>query len=75
MKVNFSKSIVALILFLNIAFTIVVLTIFFFTGNEPPALIASWFGFTGVELWQLAVIKKNKIAAKKEEVKTDGETT
>ena len=63
-RANFSKLVVALVLFLNIVFTAIILLIFYATGNEPPALIAAWFGFTGVELWSLATIKKSKIKEK-----------
>lgn len=61
-KGDFSKLIVCLILFLNIAFTIAVLAVFWHTGgNEPSSLVVSWFAFTGTELVSLASIKKRKI--------------
>ncbi|HHT85729.1 MAG TPA: hypothetical protein GXZ88_08245 [Firmicutes bacterium] len=58
---RFSKAIVALVISLNAAFTIAVLFIFLRVGAEPTALIAAWFGFTTVELWALAGIKKREI--------------
>ena len=58
---RFSKAIVALIVLLNTAFTVAVLFIFFRVGMEPTALIGCWFGFTTVELWALAGIKKREI--------------
>jgi hypothetical protein len=58
---KFSKAIVVLVILLNIVFTGTVLFIFFRVGAEPTALIAAWFGFTTVELWALAGIKKREI--------------
>ena len=58
---KFSKLIVALVILLNAAFTVAVLFIFYRIGAEPTALIAAWFGFTTVELWALAGIKKREI--------------
>jgi len=58
---KFSKLIVALVILLNAAFTVAVLFIFYRIGTEPAALIAAWFGFTTVELWALAGIKKREI--------------
>ena len=58
---KFSKLIVALVILLNAAFTVAVLFIFYRVGAEPSALIAAWFGFTTVELWALAGIKKKEI--------------
>ena len=58
---KFSKAIVSLVILLNAAFTVAVLYIFYRIGAEPTALIASWFGFTTVELWALAGIKKREI--------------
>lgn len=58
---KFSKAIVALVILLNVAFTLAVLFIFYRIGAEPTALIAAWFGFTTVELWALAGIKKREI--------------
>ena len=52
---------VAFIVLLNVLFTAGVLKVFWHTGNEPSVLIGSWFGFTTVELWTLAGIKKKKI--------------
>lgn len=60
-KGDFSKLIVCLILFLNIAFTIAVLAVFWHTQTEPSSLVIAWFAFTGTELVSLAGIKKRKI--------------
>jgi len=51
---------------LNTVFTVAVLVIFNRTGAEPTALIAAWFGFTTVELWALAGIKKREIERREE---------
>ncbi|NLI59638.1 MAG: hypothetical protein GX387_14235 [Clostridium sp.] len=58
---KFSKLIVALVILLNAAFTVAVLFIFYRVGTEPTTLIGAWFGFTTVELWALAGIKKREI--------------
>lgn len=58
---KFSKAIVSLVIFLNAAFTIAVLFIFYRVGIEPVTLIGCWFGFTTVELWALAGIKRKEI--------------
>lgn len=58
---KFSKWIVALVIALNVIFTIAVLFIFFRIGNEPTSLIAAFFAFTTGELWFLAGIKKREI--------------
>lgn len=67
---KFSKLIVALVILLNAAFTVAVLFIFYKVGTEPTALIGAWFGFTTVELWALAGIKKREIEIRndKEEI-------
>ena len=58
---KFSKAIVSLVILLNAAFTVAVLFIFYRVGTEPTTLIGAWFGFTTVELWALAGIKKREI--------------
>ena len=58
---KFSKAIVSLVILLNAAFTVAVLYIFYRVGMEPTTLIGAWFGFTTVELWALAGIKKREI--------------
>lgn len=58
---KFSKAIVSLVILLNAAFTVAVLYIFYRIGAEPTTLIGAWFGFTTVELWALAGIKKREI--------------
>jgi len=58
---KFSKAIVSLVILLNAAFTVAVLFIFYRISAEPVTLIGAWFGFTTVELWALAGIKKREI--------------
>lgn len=58
---QFSKLIVALIIALNIGFTVAVLYVFLRVGSEPTALIAAWFAFTTGELWLLSGIKREKL--------------
>ncbi len=58
---KFSKAIVSLVILLNAAFTVAVLFIFYRIGTEPTTLIGAWFGFTTIELWALAGIKKREI--------------
>ena len=58
---KFSKVIVSLVIALNIIFTVAVLFIFYRIGEEPTTLIGAWFGFTTIELWALAGIKKKEI--------------
>jgi len=60
-KNRFSKAVVALVIFLNILFTVAVLHVFLQTGNEPVTLIGCWFAFTTGELWMLSSIKKSKV--------------
>jgi competence protein ComGF len=57
----FSKKIVALVLILNIAFTIAILYLFCRMGSEPTSLIVAWFSFTTVELWSLSKITREKV--------------
>lgn len=64
---RFSKVIVALVILLNAAFTVTVLFIFYRIGSEPMTLIGCWFGFTTVELWALAGIKKKEIETNEKE--------
>lgn len=56
----FSKVVVVLVILLNAFFTWQVLTIVQLGLPEPTVLITAWFGFTTVELWSLASIKKKK---------------
>ncbi len=58
---KFSKFIVTLVIALNVLFTVAVLFIFYKVGTEPTTLIGAWFGFTTIELWALAGIKKREI--------------
>ena len=57
----FSKIIVAMVVILNVLFTIAVLYIFLAAGSEPVTLIGCWFAFTTGELWMLSSIKKSKV--------------
>jgi pheromone shutdown protein TraB len=59
-KGKFSKKIVVSVIILNILFTAAIIWLFWQTGNEPSSLVVAWFGFTGLELWSLAGIKKKK---------------
>lgn len=67
---KFSKFIVTLVILLNVGFTVAVLYAFLRVGSEPTALISAWFGFTTIELWALAGIKKREIEIRndKEEI-------
>ena len=65
---KYSKRIVTLCIMLASLFTGAVLYIFFYTGNEPDALIYSFMGFITVELWSLAGIKKKEIKKEENEV-------
>ena len=58
---KFSKAIVSLVILLNVTFAVAVLYIFYRVGAEPTTLIGAWFGFTTIELWALAGIKKKEI--------------
>lgn len=60
---RFSKVIVGLVIFMNVAFTAAVLIIFSRTGVEPTGLTVAWFGFTTGELWFLSKIKRDQAAA------------
>lgn len=60
-KGTYSKAIVALVIFLNVAFTASIEYILPRLAFEPSTLIASWFAFTTTELLALAYIKKQKI--------------
>ena len=61
----FDKSIVRLCIRTIIAFTIIVLFIFYRTGQEPTTLITAFFAFFGAELISLATLKVKE--RKKEE--------
>lgn len=63
---GYSKAIVAAVITLNTLFSVTVFACFWHTGNEPTTLITAWFGFTTVELWSLASIKKCKQKAEAE---------
>jgi hypothetical protein len=73
---KFSKLIVALVIALNVLFTVAVLFIFYKVGTEPTTLIGAWFGFTTIELWALAGIKKREIDVERREMewKENGST-
>jgi hypothetical protein len=57
---KFSKAIVALVIMLNVFFTVAVLYVFLKTYTEPTVLVGCWFAFTTGELWMLAKIKREK---------------
>ena len=63
-KKQFSKVVVSLVIFMNIAFTYKILEVFKVVGSEPTALVGCWFAFTTGELWMLASIKKEKVKKK-----------
>lgn len=64
---DFSKKwIRRIIIFLTI-FTGSILVLFWHTGNEPAVLIGSVFGFFTTELWNMAMIKKEKIKKERED--------
>lgn len=65
---QFSKWIVALIILMNVVFTYKILEVFKIVGSEPTSLVVAWFGFTTVELWTLASIKKSKVKQKGGEI-------
>lgn len=55
--VKFSKKVVAMIIVLNVMFTLGIMFVYYKTGSEPQTLIACWFAFTTGELWLLSGIK------------------
>jgi len=57
---KFSKIVVGAVIALNVIFTAAILYVFLKTGSEPSVLIGSFFGFTTVEMWNLASIKKSE---------------
>jgi len=59
--VKFSKTIVALVIMLNVLFAAAVLWVFLQTKAEPVVLIGAWFSFTTAELLALAGIKKKEV--------------
>ena len=69
---NYSKVLVTAIVLLNVAFTIAVFYVFLKTSAEPTSLVVAWFGFTTVELWNMAKIKVKKTENTKT---TKGRTT
>jgi len=72
-KIKFGKWIVLLVIILNIIFTAVVLWVFCRTGSEPSSLIGAWFGFTTIELWALAGIKKKEVECREQDESGIGE--
>lgn len=65
---KYSKFIVIMIVLLNCFFAFGVLFVHLKTSTEPTALVAAWFSFTTVELWQCASIKKTEIKKEKGDV-------
>ena len=70
---KYSKIIVAVIIILNCLFAVGVLYTHLKTGTEPSSLVAAWFGFTTVELWNLASIKKTETKHKKPQEEENNE--
>ncbi len=64
---SFSKTIVTLVIILNIMFTLSVLGLSYLGMPVPDSLIIAWYGWTTVELWQLATIKRKDIETEKGE--------
>lgn len=62
---RFSKWIVAIVIVLNVFFTIAILYTFLKVGSEPSTLITAWFAFTTGELWALSSIKKKEIGSER----------
>jgi len=58
---KYSKGIVALIIVLNVFFSLGVFIVFWHTGSEPERLIEGWFLSMTGELWLISGIKKKKI--------------
>jgi len=67
-KSLFTKSIVILIIFLNVAFALGVMWLVYKVGREPSALVVSFYSFTTVQLWNMAFIKKQKEITKRAEI-------
>ena len=72
---RFSKTIVTLVILLNVVFAAIVLYIFYKTKAEPVVLIGAWFSFTTVELWTLAGIKKKEMGGEREDANIDNKET
>ena len=70
---KYSKFIVMCIVLLNCFFALGVLLVHLKTGSEPTALVAAWFSFTTVELWQLAAIKRTEIKEERKEKNNNGD--
>ncbi|MDD3288427.1 MAG: hypothetical protein PHX43_05410 [Alphaproteobacteria bacterium] len=64
-KGQYSKSVVALVILLNVIFAGCVLAVFWHTGSEPVALVGAWFAFTTGELWLVAKIRRDKLKGEK----------
>lgn len=58
---KFSKKIVFLIVFLNVAFTSAVLYLNYHDHSVSDSLVTGWFSFTGVELLGMVAIKVVKV--------------
>jgi len=58
---QYSKWLVALIIFLNVAFAAGVIVSMVKGASEPKTLITAWFGWTTVELGATTIIKVKKI--------------
>lgn len=67
-KKQFAKKIIPLIIIAVLLYTIAAFVLQFYAGVEiSPTLTTCYFGFWGVELSALTIIKVNKIKKKDEE--------
>lgn len=58
---DYSRKVITAMLTFTVMFVVAVLIVFWHTGNEPSALVASVFGMITGELAFLAGIKKKKV--------------
>lgn len=69
---RYSKVIVALVIALNVLFAVAVFWLMALGHEEPDALIAAWYSFTGAELLALAGIKITESRNRKDEDSDEG---
>ena len=69
---QYSKWLVALVIFLNVAFAAGVMWSMTQGAVEPKTLITAWFGWTTVELGATTYIKKKKIEADCKKIQSAG---
>lgn len=58
---KFSNRVVAVVIALNVLFTLAVLVVSWHTSQGLDTLVVGWFAFTTGELWTLGKIKRDKI--------------